>query len=245
MGGGKPGIFSCYRLLKGGKSNPEMHSICITLSKLTGWAVREYLIFLLGSTCFFFFSGVYIGGAARLHIVCGGAHHSRRRWVMGRRITFAVWLAAMVLVRIGNAQTDTPDCAQCYCVADGTPGGATGCVSGGDCVGQTFLAECSQVYTLKYTLTCSGESSCNECYACVFLTDENGITIATIHGPCTGNVCNGTTATPTLSAGERYTLWVCLHYCRMPSTSDCNDCVARGYVYHNWSDCDNLASCNP
>ncbi len=162
---------------------------------------------------------------------------------MRRNLTLVVFATLLVASQIGFTQ-DTPDCEQCYCKADNTPGG-TGCGAGGDCVSQTFTAECTQEYTLKYSLTCSGETSCNECFACVYLKDASGNIVGVAHSPCANNDCVGIGDTPELTADESYTLFVCLRSCNYPNTSDCTDCVARGYVYHDWSDCDLITACNP
>jgi hypothetical protein len=163
---------------------------------------------------------------------------------MVNKLSFGLVAVVVVFTTLGGLFAQTPDCEQCYCKADNTPGG-TGCAAGGDCVSYTFTAECTQQYTLKYSLTCSGESSCSECFACVYLTDENSNVVGVAHSGCTVNDCIGEGDRPTLTANEEYTLWVCLRSCNFPNTSDCTDCVARGYVYHEWSDCSTISACNP
>lgn len=143
------------------------------------------------------------------------------------------------------AQTDTPDCEQCYCIADNTPGSTELCGAGSDCRSYEFVAECTQNYRIKYVLTCTGESTCGECLACAYLTDEDGDVIWTHHNSCTVSDCSDSSNTITLTANARYSLWVCLRYCSNPNTSNCNDCVARAFVYHDWSDCSTIPACNP
>lgn len=156
-----------------------------------------------------------------------------------------VLCVAFLFDQAALAQTDTPDCEQCYCVADNTPYGSTNCIAGNDCNGYSFVAECTQNYYLKYLLTCTGESSCAECLSCAYLTDDNGDVIWSHHNSCAVNDCQGVSTPVQLTANATYKLWACLRYCNYPSTSSCEDCVARAYVYRDWSDCSTIPACNP
>ncbi|MCB1060013.1 MAG: hypothetical protein KDB65_07270 [Calditrichaeota bacterium] len=140
-------------------------------------------------------------------------------------------------------------CTQCICVADGSCDGNISSCNGFDsgCAAQTFTAQCSGSYSLRYSLSCSGET-CNECFACVFVTDSEGQVIGVCHSDCANSDCEGdcTNQAP-LTANERYKLYVCLRACEGGSCEECEGCVARGYVYNGSfsTSCDSIPSCNP
>jgi len=161
-------------------------------------------------------------------------------------------MAGFVLgLELGSAlgQEAPETCTQCICVADGSCSSESGCSSGDQtgCASTTFTASCGGMYTLRYGYSCGG-GECAHCYACVYLKDASGNVLGVAHSSCASGDCTANGDTPTLTAGNSYTLFVCKRSCGDSCGKCPAECIARGYAFIGGSYetvCSAIPPCNP
>lgn len=170
-----------------------------------------------------------------------------------KTLKFLLSAGCVLGLELGSAlgQGDSFSCTQCVCVADGSCSSESSCDgSDSDCETNTFTAECTGNYTIRYSLSCSG-ATCAQCFACVFLTDSDGQLIASsiCHSSCqSGDCSNNCQTTVALTADQPYNIKVCKRTCFGGSCENCSSCIARGYVYIGGqftSVCDLIPACQP
>ena len=165
-----------------------------------------------------------------------------------KTLAYIIGLGYLLGLGMGSALGQgIESCTQCVCVADNTCDESSTCGSSEvGCGGQSFTADCSGTYKLKYVFSCSGDT-CEQCYACVYLVDGSGNFLAAAHSSCNSRDCEGLGDTYDLVSGHQYKLYVCKKVCPGGSCDDCTGCVARGYIFRNSFslDCNVIPACNP